>query len=180
MAGTLSAYIVINCWDLSRHILNNFFENAKSSIVTRICPAIFKKIEKLLRNFSKYFKSGYEDFSGPNNCIIMLSRTVSAQTQNCAGNILNTINVWLWHSRHFFETRCDICSVWVLSYRSMFCVFSMICACISCSDMRNDMRDDMRSGAWYAHQEVTCIIEYFSSIIEYFSSKVLSVDDLCL
>ena len=24
--------------------------------------------------------------------------------------------------------RCDICSVWVLSYRSMFCVFSMICA----------------------------------------------------
>ena len=28
------------------------------------------------------------------------------------------------------------------------------------------------------HQEMTCIIEYFSSIIEYFSSKVLSVDDL--
>ena len=30
------------------------------------------------------------------------------------------------------------------------------------------------------HPEMTCIFEYFSSIIEYFSSKVLSVDDLCL
>ena len=33
----------------------------------------------------------------------------------------------------------------------MFCVFSMICTRISCSDMRDDMRDDMhddmRSGA---------------------------------
>ena len=29
----------------------------------------------------------------------------------------------------------------------MFSVFSMICARISCSDMRDDMRDDMRSGA---------------------------------
>ena len=29
----------------------------------------------------------------------------------------------------------------------MFSVFSMICAHISCSDMRDDMRDDMRSGA---------------------------------
>ena len=62
----------------------------------------------------------------------------------------------------------------------MFSVLRMICARISCSDMRDDMRDDMRSGAWYAQQEMTYVIEYFSSIIEYFSSKVLSVDDLCL
>ena len=106
---------------------------------------------------------------------------------------------WFFHKKYLQEStllgetltpyflRCDICSVWVLSYRSMFCVFSMICARISCSDMRDDMRiscsdmrDDMRSGAWYAHLEMTCIFEYFSSIIEYFSSKVLSVDDLCL
>ena len=61
----------------------------------------------------------------------------------------------------------------VLSFPVMFSVLRMICTRISCSDMRNDMRDDMCSGEWYVHQEMTYIIEYFSS-------KVLSVHDLCL
>ena len=69
------------------------------------------------------------------------------------------------------DRRCDICSVWVLSYRSLFSVLRMICVHISCSDMHDDVHDDMHSRAWYVHQEMTCIIEYFLSIIEYFSSK---------
>ena len=46
----------------------------------------------------------------------------------------------------------------VFSFPVMFSVLRMICARISCSDMRDDMRDDMHSGAWYAQQEMNILL----------------------